>query len=54
MSTSIMRETALNLHSICNGLKFGRDIDTSVYYDSGDECCLIVGDGSKSYCLVVF
>lgn len=54
MSTSIMRETALNLHSICNGLKFGRNIDTSVYYDSGDECCLIVSDGSKSYCLVVF
>nr|DAS60602.1 MAG TPA: hypothetical protein [Caudoviricetes sp.] len=33
MTTLIMRETAINLHSICKKLKFEGDIDTRVYYD---------------------
>lgn len=54
MSISIMRETALNLHSICKELNFGKGIDINVYYDYRDECCLAVTDDSKSYCLIVF
>jgi hypothetical protein len=54
MTTLIMRETAINLHSICKKLKFEGDIDTRVYYDDGEEICLIVTDDVTVYALVVF
>lgn len=54
MLISLMRETAINLVSICEELGFGGSIETKTYYDDKEEYCLVVKDDITVYCLVVF
>lgn len=47
MIMSLMRETAINLVSICEELGFGGSIETKAYYEDKEEYCLVVFNEKK-------